>query len=138
MLVATSASGLFLLGLVMCLSLTDGAPGSPIDQEWTNFVDSPMDHSSDQSPVSFSHLLKALFRLNLLRKSKYSPSSEVLPDTAATSEPTSSAEDDLIPSTSPPPLVDDTPDLWHIPGHLERDKSHKFTHSFRFGYGAPH
>lgn len=34
-----------------------------------------------------------------------------------------------------PHLVEELPDVLPLP--VELDKSHKFTHSFRFGYGAP-
>ncbi|XP_046669621.1 uncharacterized protein LOC124360232 [Homalodisca vitripennis] len=134
---ATNVYGLLLLSLLTCLTLTSGAPGSPLDQEWTNYVDAPP--RSTENPVSLRSLMKSLFRFNLLRKPEVEelPNSGLLTDTATTPEGISSIEAELISSISPP-LVDDTPDLWHIPAHLERDKSHKFTHSFRFGYGALH
>uniref|UniRef100_A0A1B6FLD7 Uncharacterized protein n=1 Tax=Cuerna arida TaxID=1464854 RepID=A0A1B6FLD7_9HEMI len=140
---ATTVYGVLLLSLLTCLTLTSGAPGSTLDQvqEWTNNVDAPLDlhPRPTETPISLKSLIKSLFRFNLLRKTEIEepPNSGLLTNTGTTHERTSSIEVELNPSITPP-LVDDTPELWHIPVNQEGDKSHKFTHSFRFGYGAFH
>lgn len=125
--------------LIKELNLVDGP--EPASVFWQKFGNPANKEKSSSNPLK--DVIKSLYRYESIRQNSrrnQSPTYEVTNsndsiERTSTSSPVVMGE---IRSVAPPVLQDISEIVFHPPSQVEIDKSQRFTHSIRYGYGAPY
>lgn len=121
--------------LIKELNLVDGP--EPTSVFWQKFGNPSDKEKSSNNPLK--DVIKSLYRYEAIRQSSRRSNvndTNKQADTLIT--PASSAITKDVHGVAPPVLEDVSEIVFQSPSRVEVDKSQRFTHSIRYGYGAPY